>query len=88
MGIGFQFPLIIFALAKMGVVSARKLAAGWRYGIVVIAILAAVITPTVDPVNMTLLMIPLCLLYALSILFAMIATKEKKDPNEDQKTPA
>ena len=71
---GFQFPLIIFALAKMNIVSAKSLAKGWRYGIVAIAILAAIITPTVDPVNMVLLMLPLCLLYGLSVLFAYIAS--------------
>jgi sec-independent protein translocase protein TatC len=73
MGVGFQFPLVIFALAKLDVVSARSLAKGWRYGVVVISILAAMITPTVDPVNMALLMAPLLVLYAISIFFAYIA---------------
>jgi sec-independent protein translocase protein TatC len=79
MGIGFQFPLIIFALAKLNVVSAKSLAKGWRYGVVIISILAAIITPTVDPVNMVLLMAPLCLLYVLSVFFAYLATRGKKD---------
>jgi len=75
MGVGFQAPLIIFALAKMKVVSAKTLAKQWRYGLIAIAILAAVITPTIDPVNMGLLMIPLFLLYLISVLFAYLATK-------------
>jgi sec-independent protein translocase protein TatC len=74
MGVGFQTPLLVFALAKLNVVSARSLAKGWRYGVVAIAILAAMITPTVDPVNMALLMAPLLLLYALSVFFAFIAS--------------
>lgn len=78
MGVGFQFPLLIFALAKLNVVSAKSLAKGWRYGMVIIAVLAAMITPTVDPVNMVLLMAPLCLLYLLSVLFAFIASSNKK----------
>ena len=79
MGVGFQFPLLVFALAKMNVVSAKSLAKGWRYGIVVIAVLAAMITPTVDPVNMALLMAPLCLLYVLSVFFAYIAGRKKEN---------
>ncbi len=77
-GIGFQFPIIIFALAKLNIVSAATLAKGWRYSLVIIAILAAVITPTVDPVNMLLLMAPLFVLYLLSVLFAYIAVGKGK----------
>ena len=62
----------------MNVVSARSLAKGWRYGIVAISVLAAIITPTVDPVNMVLLMAPLCLLYGLSVLFAFIASRGQR----------
>ena len=75
MGVAFQTPLIIFALAKFKIVSAKTLAKQWRYGIVIIAILAAVITPTVDPVNMALLMLPLIALYWLSVLLAYIADR-------------
>jgi sec-independent protein translocase protein TatC len=77
-GIGFQFPIIIFALAKLNIVSAPTLARGWRYSLVIIAVLAAVITPTVDPVNMLLLMAPLFVLYLLSVLFAYIAIGKGK----------
>ncbi len=73
MGVAFQTPLIVFALAKFKIVSAKTLAKQWRYGIVIIAILAAVITPTVDPVNMALLMLPLIALYWLSVLLAYFA---------------
>lgn len=79
LGVGFQFPIIIFALAKLNVVSATTLAKGWRYSLVVIAVLAAIITPTVDPVNMILLMAPLFILYLLSVLFAYIAVGKKEN---------
>ena len=75
LGIGFQFPILVLSLAKLRIVSVKTLAEGWRYAIVIIAILAAVITPTVDPVNMALLMAPLFFLYLLSILFAFFATR-------------
>jgi len=60
-------------LAKLRLVNAKMLLAQWRPAIIVIAILAAVITPTPDPVNMGLLMLPLIGLYFLSILLAALA---------------
>lgn len=77
-GVAFQFPILVFALAKFRVVSAKTMAKGWRYAVVIIAILAAAITPTADPVNMALLMAPLIVLYLLSVLFASLAVRDKK----------
>ena len=74
-GMGFQLPLIIYALARFKLVTAKTLAKKWRYGVVIIAVVAAVITPTVDPVNMALLMIPLLVLYWLSVFMAYLAAK-------------
>jgi len=45
-GIAFEFPLVIFLMAKLGWVSARVLVKQWRYAIVVIAVVGALITPT------------------------------------------
>ncbi len=72
-GIAFEFPLVIFMLAKIGLVNASALAKQWRLAIVIIAVAAALITPTVDPVNMSLVMAPMILLYFFSILLAKIA---------------
>jgi len=72
-GLSFETPIFIFFLAKMGLVTPRTLARNWRYAVVVIAILAAVVTPTVDPVNMAIVMVPLLILYGLSILLAYLA---------------
>lgn len=74
-GISFEMPIVVFLLAKLKLVSAHKLLSGWRYAIVIIAVAAAVITPTADPINMTLLMIPLIGIYFLSILMAVIARR-------------
>jgi len=76
-GISFQFPLVIFVLAGMGIVRAETLVQYWRVAIIIIAILAAVITPTIDPLNMALIMGPLIALYFLSILLAKIAQRRK-----------
>ena len=72
-GVSFETPLIVFFLAKLKIVTARRLLRGWRFAIVLIAIAAAVITPTVDPFNMILVMAPLIMLYFLSILLARLA---------------
>lgn len=72
-GVSFEMPIVVFLLAKLRIVSAKMLAKGWRFAIVIIALAAAVITPTTDPVNMFLLMLPLCGIYVLSIGMAAIA---------------
>jgi sec-independent protein translocase protein TatC len=72
-GIAFEFPLVVFALAGMGIVRAEDLLRQWRIAVVVIAIVSAMITPTIDPVNMALVMGPMIILYFLSIGLAFIA---------------
>ncbi len=72
-GVIFEMPLVVFILAKLQLVSASMLLKQWRIAVVVIAVLAAVITPTPDPVNMALLMAPLLALYFFSILLAAVA---------------
>jgi sec-independent protein translocase protein TatC len=81
-GICFEAPLVVFILAKLGIVTAGGLLKQWRIALVVIAVLAAVITPTGDPVNMGLMMLPLTVLYLLSVLFAVFARREKVGEKE------
>ena len=57
----------------MGFIKPKMLLKQWRFAVVIISILAAVITPTVDPVNMALVMAPMVALYFLSILFSWLA---------------
>lgn len=71
-GVCFEMPLVIMFLAKLKLVTARQLVSGWRYAIVVMAVVAAAVTPTVDPVNMGLVMAPLMGLYVISIVLAAI----------------
>jgi sec-independent protein translocase protein TatC len=79
-GVAFEFPLVVFALSAMGFVEPGVLLKQWRIAIVLISILAAVITPTVDPVNMSLVMGPMIALYFLSILFSYIARALNNQP--------
>ena len=68
MGVAFETPLIFFVLSLIGIVTAGALARSWRIAIVGSAVAAALITPTVDPANMFLVMGPLLALYAISIV--------------------
>lgn len=74
-GVAFETPLVVFVLARLRLVTPGVLARQWRLAVIVIAVLAAVITPTPDPVNMTLLMLPLLALYGLSVLLAFVAAR-------------
>jgi len=65
-------------LARLGIVNAKELVKQWRIAIVVIAVVSAVVTPTPDPINMGLLMLPLFLLYWLSVLLAVIAGRRRE----------
>mgnify|MGYP001489648297 CR=1 FL=1 len=75
-GLGFQMPIVIYFIARLGLVSARTMRDQWRVAVVLIAILAAVITPSIDPVTMLLTMAPLLALYGLSIGLAAIGQRQ------------
>ncbi len=90
MGVAFEMPLLIFILAKANVINANVLKRHWRWAVVIVAVLAALITPTPDPINMSIVMVPLLLLYAFSILMAYIARRNADvqamlDPEEKTK---
>lgn len=75
MGVAFETPLVFFVLSLFAVVQSRQLINQWRIAIVGAAIAAAIITPTVDPVNMLLVMGPLMALYLLSIILVAIGSR-------------
>ncbi len=79
LGVGFETPILVYFLARLNIVSASALLKQWRIAVVVIAIAAAMITPTVDPVNMSLMMAPLIILYFISVLFARLAQRPRSD---------
>lgn len=72
-GLSFQLPLVAYALAAVGILRAKPLAQQWRLVVVGIAVLAAAVTPTIDPVNMALVMAPMIVLYLLSIVLVAVA---------------
>jgi sec-independent protein translocase protein TatC len=78
-GLSFLTPLLMFILAKLGIVDAKGLAKQWRFALIFIALISAVATPTPDPINMVLLMAPLFMLYLLGILLAALARRKRKE---------
>jgi sec-independent protein translocase protein TatC len=72
-GVSFEFPLLVYALTSIGLLNPKILAEQWRLAIILIAVLAAAITPTVDPINMGLVMGPMIVLYFISIGLSRIA---------------
>lgn len=75
MGVAFELPLVLFVLSLLGVVRAGALMRHWRVAIVLSAVAAAIITPTVDPVNMFLVMGPLVALYGISIILVLFGQR-------------
>jgi sec-independent protein translocase protein TatC len=72
-GITFEFPLVVYVLTLMGIIKPQSLLRHWKIAVIVIAVLAAAITPTTDPVNMSLVMGPMVLLYFTSIGLGYLA---------------
>ncbi|MFC1874989.1 twin-arginine translocase subunit TatC [Chloroflexota bacterium] len=79
-GIVFETPIIIMLMARMGLVSPQWLAKRRRMWIVVAFIIAALITPTFDPINQTIIALPLIILMELSILLARLVYKKRGEP--------
>jgi sec-independent protein translocase protein TatC len=76
-GLVFEIPLVITLLARLGVVSPQKLAKGRKWAVLAAFVLGAIITPTVDPVNQTLVAVPIVVLYELSIWLAKLVYPRK-----------
>jgi sec-independent protein translocase protein TatC len=78
MGLAFETPLIIFILSKVGVATPARLKRFRRWAYVLAFIVAAIITPTPDPVNQIYVAVPIILLYELGILFAWLGRSRRK----------
>jgi len=78
MGLIFNTPIILYFLARVGVVEASALARARRYVLVGAFLLGAIITPTFDPVNQTLVALPLYLLYEVGVVLARLAGRSRR----------
>jgi sec-independent protein translocase protein TatC len=85
MGLVFQMPTLVFFLARMRLVTARFLAQHFKYAFLLIFILAAVITPTADPVTQTVFAAPMVGLYLLGIVIAwIVGPKNRKGLHDSE----
>ena len=75
LGLAFQLPLVMFLLAKINIISAQKMRRWRKYSYLIIIVVAAVITPTSDPVNLSLVAVPLVILYEIGILMSRFMVK-------------
>jgi len=89
MGIIFEMPILIFFLALMGIVSAGWMWRNLRYSILAIFIIAAIMTPTTDILNMCIFAAPMVALYVLSIAIAwLVHPRQRKARAAKAKAPA
>jgi sec-independent protein translocase protein TatC len=79
-GIFFELPIIIYFLTKLGLVTPQFLRKYWKYAVVIILIVAAIVTPP-DVVSQTIIAIPMLVIYELSILISKVVYKNKNIPN-------
>jgi sec-independent protein translocase protein TatC len=76
LGLIFELPMLVFFLARFGIVTAKFLIKKTKYAILIIFIIAAIVTPSPDPVNQCIFAAPMLVLYALSILIAWLFGKK------------
>lgn len=77
-GVGFQFPVLLVFLQLVGVLTPQQLIRGWRVALVVIVIVAAVITPSGDPISLLALAIPMTILYLISVVIGLIVQRRRR----------
>lgn len=77
MGIVFQMPILVFFLARFGVITARFMIVKFKYAILLICVLAAVITPSGDAVSLAVFALPMLVLYIVSIGVAWIFGRKR-----------
>lgn len=80
-GLCFEIPIVIFFLAKIGIVRTQWLTKFRKAAYIIAFIIGAVITPTFDPVNQSLVAIPIIILYEFGIILSRIARRKKEVPN-------
>lgn len=76
-GAGFEFPIVIVALQLVGVVTPQQLSKFRRFAIVIIFVVAAVITPSADPISLFALALPMVIFYEISILIGRLIVRRR-----------
>jgi sec-independent protein translocase protein TatC len=84
MGLIFEMPILVFFLALMGIMSPEFMVKNFRYSILVIFIIAAIVTPTPDIVNMCVFAAPMIVLYGLSIGVAYLVHPKQREARKEK----
>ncbi len=84
LGLVFELPTLIFFLALMGIVDAKFLIKNFRYAVLIMFVIAAVLSPTPDIMNMTLFALPMIVLYVLSIGIAYMVHPTRRKARREQ----
>ncbi len=82
LGIVFQIPTLAFLLGRIGLVTPKMMLKAWRYAVVIIAIVSAVLTPTADAFNMIVFAAPMLVLYFLSVGIVWFFGKQRRTDEE------
>ncbi|MCE2499538.1 MAG: twin-arginine translocase subunit TatC [Dehalococcoidia bacterium] len=88
LGLSFETPLVMYVLAALGIVSAQRFARFRRFWLVAAFIIAAAITPTIDPLNQAIVAGPLIVLYEVGILLARLAGRRSRAQAQLNAEPA
>jgi sec-independent protein translocase protein TatC len=87
-GIAFVLPLFLLSLNILGLVSGRSLLKPWRLAVFLIFLFTAAFTPTPDPITMTVLAIPLCILYFTAGVIALLIDRKRSRGSAEQSLSA
>ena len=79
-GLFFELPIVIYFLTKLGLVTPEFLRKYWKYAVIIILIVAAIVTPP-DVVSQTIVAIPMLLIYEVSILISKLVVRNQKKQN-------
>lgn len=82
-GVVFELPILIYILSTLGILTAKFMKETRRYAIILILIVAAIVTPTPDMLTMTVVSVPLFLLYEVSIVVAGVVDKRREKKHDD-----
>jgi sec-independent protein translocase protein TatC len=82
LGLVFQMPVLVFFLARFGLLTAGFMLRKFKYAVLIIVVVAAVITPSGDPVNLTVFSAPMLILYVFSIGVAWLFGKKRREDEE------
>lgn len=88
MGLIFELPIVMFFLAKIGLVNSKWFMKQWRWTVLFAFVLGAMVTPTLDPLTQSLVAGPVVALYVVGVALAKFAERKKNDDSVTVESPA